>query len=141
MTAMRRLVRYLEISDGNMEQGSMRCDVNVSVRPQGETRFGTRCESENLNSMKFARQAIDYETRRQVNLIEEAGGQVEQNTLHFDPATGVTSPLRSKEDAHDYRYFPIPTCLPLCWTRPTSEVPRCRRCHRSCWSNLQNNTA
>jgi aspartyl-tRNA(Asn)/glutamyl-tRNA(Gln) amidotransferase subunit B len=112
MTAMRRLVRYLEISDGNMEQGSMRCDVNVSVRPHGETRFGTRCEVKNLNSMKFARQAIDYETRRQVNLIE-AGGQVEQNTLHFDPATGVTSPLRSKEDAHDYRYFPDPDLLPI----------------------------
>ncbi|HRK83927.1 MAG TPA: Asp-tRNA(Asn)/Glu-tRNA(Gln) amidotransferase subunit GatB [Saprospiraceae bacterium] len=112
MTAMRRLVRYLEISDGNMEQGSMRCDVNVSVRPQGETRFGTRCEVKNLNSMKFARQAIDYETQRQVNLIE-SGGQVEQNTLHFDPATGITSPLRSKEDAHDYRYFPDPDLPPV----------------------------
>lgn len=112
MSAMRRLVRYLDISDGNMEQGSMRCDVNVSVRRKGETAFGTRCEIKNLNSMRFARRAIVYEVRRQIDLIE-AGGKVTQQTLNFDPDTGVTAPLRSKEDAHDYRYFPDPDLPPV----------------------------
>ena len=112
MSAMRRLVRYIEISDGNMEQGSMRCDVNVSVRRRGETTFGTRCEIKNLNSMRFARRAIDYEVKRQVALIE-SGGKVVQQTLNFDPDTGVTAPLRSKEDAHDYRYFPEPDLPPV----------------------------
>jgi aspartyl-tRNA(Asn)/glutamyl-tRNA(Gln) amidotransferase subunit B len=112
MSAMRRLVRYLDISDGNMEQGSMRCDVNVSVRRKGETAFGTRCEIKNLNSMRFARRAIAYEVRRQIDLIE-AGGTVTQQTLNFDPDTGITAPLRSKEDAHDYRYFPEPDLPPV----------------------------
>lgn len=112
MNAMRRLVRYLEISDGNMEQGSMRCDVNVSVRPKGATQLGNRCEIKNLNSMRFARRAIAYETSRQIELVE-SGAQVEQQTLHFDPETGTTSPLRSKEDAHDYRYFPEPDIPPV----------------------------
>ncbi len=123
MSAMRRLVRYLEISDGNMEQGSMRCDVNVSVRPRGASAYGTRCEIKNLNSMRFARRAIEYEVRRQIDLIE-AGGAVEQNTLHFDPETGVTAPLRSKEEAHDYRYFPEPDLPPVVLDTPYIESIR-----------------
>lgn len=112
MSAMRRLVRYLEISDGNMEQGSMRCDVNVSVRPEGSAKLGNRCEIKNLNSMRFARRAIAFETHRQITLLE-SGVPIAQQTLHFDPDTGATSPLRSKEEAHDYRYFPEPDIPPV----------------------------
>lgn len=112
MSAMRQLVRYLDISDGNMEQGSMRCDCNVSVRPKGANYLGERCEIKNLNSMRYARRAIAYEVKRQIDLLE-AGGKVEQQTLNFDPATGVTAPLRDKEDAHDYRYFPEPDLPPI----------------------------
>ena len=112
MSAMRQLVKYLEISDGNMEQGSMRCDCNVSVRKKGATKLGERCEIKNLNSMRYARRAINYEVKRQIDLIE-SGGRVKQQTLNFDPTTGVTSPLREKEDAHDYRYFPEPDLPPV----------------------------
>ena len=112
MRSMRQLVRYLEISDGNMEQGSMRCDCNISVRLKGESGLNERCEIKNVNSMRFARQAINYEFKRQVELIE-SGGKVYQQTLNFDPSTGRTSPLREKEEAHDYRYFPEPDLLPL----------------------------
>ncbi len=112
MTSMRQLVRYLEISDGNMEQGSMRCDCNISIRLKGESILNDRCEVKNVNSMRFARQAIEYEFKRQVELVE-SGGKVKQQTLNFDPVTGTTSPLREKEDAHDYRYFPDPDLLPV----------------------------
>jgi len=112
MTRMRQLVRYLEVSDGNMQEGSMRCDCNVSVRLKEATTYGERCEIKNLNSMRYARQAIKYEVKRQIDLLE-SGGKVEQQTLNFDPATGVTTPLRSKEDAHDYRYFPEPDLPPV----------------------------
>lgn len=112
MNTMRRLVRYLDISDGNMEQGSMRCDCNVSVRKKGVETLGERCEIKNMNSMKFAKKAISYEFHRQVDLLE-AGEKVEQQTLNFDPDSGTTSPLRDKEDAHDYRYFPEPDLLPF----------------------------
>ncbi len=112
MTAMRQLARYLEISDGNMQEGSMRCDVNVSVRKKGEKEFGERCEIKNVNSMKFARQAIKYETVRQIDLIE-SGGTVTRETLNFNTATGITTPMRDKEDAHDYRYFPDPDLPPV----------------------------
>jgi aspartyl-tRNA(Asn)/glutamyl-tRNA(Gln) amidotransferase subunit B len=112
MTAMRHLVRWLDISDGNMEEGSMRCDVNISVRKRGQTTYGTRCEVKNVNSMKFARRAVAYEVRRQIDLLEK-GGQVSQQTLNFDPQTGITTPLRSKENAHDYRYFPDPDLAPV----------------------------
>lgn len=112
MMAMRQLARYLEISDGNMQEGSMRCDVNVSVRRKGETEFGERCEVKNVNSMKFAKQAINYESQRQIDLIEN-GGAVKRSTLNFNPTTGVTSPMRDKEDAHDYRYFPDPDLPPV----------------------------
>ncbi len=112
MTAMRQLVRWVGVSDGNMEEGSMRCDVNISVRKKDTPQFGTRCEVKNVNSMRFARRAIEFESKRQIELIEN-GGVVEQNTLNFDPATGMTAPLRSKENAHDYRYFPDPDLPPV----------------------------
>ncbi len=112
MTAMRQLVRYLDISDGNMEEGSMRCDCNISVRKQGDTQLNNRCEIKNLNSMRFARRAIEYEVQRQIGIME-MGGVVVQQTLNFDPETGITTPLRSKEDAHDYRYFPEPDLPPV----------------------------
>ncbi len=115
MSGMQQLVRYLGVSDGNMEEGSMRCDCNVSVRRKGDPQLGERCEIKNLNSMRYARRAIAYEVKRQIDLIE-AGGKVAQETLHFDPETGITSPLRSKEDAHDYRYFPDPDLPPVLLT-------------------------
>lgn len=112
MSKMRQLVRYLDISDGNMEQGSLRCDCNVSVRLKGDSKLGERCEVKNLNSMRYARRAIEFEVKRQIDLIE-SGGRVIQQTLNFDPVTGITSPLREKEDAHDYRYFPEPDLPPV----------------------------
>jgi aspartyl-tRNA(Asn)/glutamyl-tRNA(Gln) amidotransferase subunit B len=112
MTAMRQLVQYLDISDGNMQEGNMRCDVNVSIRPAGSTTLGNRCEIKNLNSMRYARKAIEYEVHRQRSIVE-GGDTVQQETLNFDPETGVTFPLRSKEEAHDYRYFPDPDLPPV----------------------------
>jgi aspartyl-tRNA(Asn)/glutamyl-tRNA(Gln) amidotransferase subunit B len=112
MSAMRQLVRYLEISDGNMQEGSLRCDCNVSVRLKGAEKYGERCEVKNMNSMRNARNAIKFETNRQIDLIE-SGGQVQQQTLNFDPVTGRTSPLRTKENAHDYRYFADPDLPPM----------------------------
>ena len=112
MSAMRRLVRWLGISDGNMEEGSLRCDVNISVRPTGQAAFGTRAEIKNMNSMRFARQAIAYEVERQIGILE-SGGSVQQQTRQFDPQSGTTSALRDKEDAHDYRYFPDPDLPPV----------------------------
>ena len=112
MSAVRRLVRWLGISDGNMEEGSLRCDVNISVRPTGEAAYGTRAEIKNMNSMRFARRAIAYEVDRQIGILE-SGGTVQQQTRHFDPQSGTTSALRDKEDAHDYRYFPDPDLPPV----------------------------
>ena len=108
---LRAILRYVGSCDGNMEEGSMRADVNVSVRRPG-AEFGIRTETKNVNSVRFAMAVIEHEARRQVELIEE-GGQVVQETRLFDPDKGVTRPLRSKEDAHDYRYFPDPDLLPL----------------------------
>lgn len=111
LTKLRSIVRYLGTCDGNMDEGSMRCDVNVSVRrPGGE--LGTRCEIKNVNSIRFVKQAIEYEARRQVEVIE-GGGKIVQETRLFDPGRGETRSLRTKEDAHDYRYFPDPDLLPL----------------------------
>lgn len=108
---LRTILRYLGTCDGNMEQGSMRADVNVSVRkPGGE--FGTRCEIKNVNSIRFAGQAIEYEARRQIDILED-GGKIDQETRLYDPKTGETRSMRSKEEAHDYRYFPDPDLLPL----------------------------
>ncbi len=111
VTKLRSILRYLGTCDGNMEQGSMRADVNVSVRRPGEE-LGTRCEIKNMNSIRFIRAAIEYEARRQVDVIEE-GGTITQETLLYDTANGVTRSMRSKEEAHDYRYFPDPDLLPL----------------------------
>lgn len=111
VTKVRAIVRYLDTCDGNMDEGSMRCDVNVSVRRPGEP-FGTRCEIKNVNSVRFVQQAIEYEARRQVEVIE-AGGTITQETRLFDTKNGTTRSMRSKEDAHDYRYFPDPDLLPL----------------------------
>jgi aspartyl-tRNA(Asn)/glutamyl-tRNA(Gln) amidotransferase subunit B len=108
---LRSILRYLGTCDGNMEEGSLRCDCNVSVRRPGEP-LGTRCEIKNVNSIRYVMQAIEYEARRQIELIEE-GGRVEQQTRLFDAARGITRPMRSKEEAHDYRYFPDPDLLPL----------------------------
>jgi aspartyl-tRNA(Asn)/glutamyl-tRNA(Gln) amidotransferase subunit B len=108
---LRSILRYLATCDGNMEEGSLRCDCNVSVRRPGEP-LGTRCEIKNLNSIRYVMQAIDYEARRQIEIIEE-GGRVEQQTRLFDAGRGSTRPMRSKEEAHDYRYFPDPDLLPL----------------------------
>jgi len=108
---LRSILRYLGTCDGNMEQGSLRADVNVSVRRPGEP-FGTRCEIKNVNSIRFIGQAVDYEARRQIEVLED-GGKIEQETRLFDPGKGVTRSMRSKEEAHDYRYFPDPDLLPL----------------------------
>ena len=110
--ALHALVRWIDICDGNMQEGSFRCDANVSVRPRGQAEFGTRREIKNLNSFRFLQQAIDYEIQWQIDLIED-GGKVQQATVLFDPDTGETRAMRSKEDAHDYRYFPDPDLLPL----------------------------
>ena len=110
--ALHALVRWIGICDGNMQEGSFRCDANVSVRRVGEEKLGTRCEIKNLNSFRFLEKAIDFEARRQVELIED-GGKVVQETRLWDPARGETRAMRSKEDAHDYRYFPDPDLPPL----------------------------
>lgn len=109
---VRSILRYLETCDGNMEEGSMRCDVNVSVRPVGETELRTRCEMKNVNSVRFAMQAIEFEAKRHVD-IYESGGEVDQETRLYDANKGETRQMRSKEFAHDYRYFPDPDLLPL----------------------------
>ena len=111
LTKLRAILRYLGTCDGDMEKGNLRADVNVSVRRPGAA-LGTRCEIKNVNSIRFIGQAIDYEAWRQVGLIED-GGEVEQETRLFDPAAGETRPMRTKEEAHDYRYFPDPDLLPL----------------------------
>ncbi len=110
-TKLRSIVRALGTCDGNMDEGSMRADVNVSVRKPGDP-LGTRCEIKNINSVRFMAQAIEYEARRQIEILE-AGGKIDQETRGFDPDAGETWPMRSKEDAHDYRYFPDPDLLPL----------------------------
>jgi aspartyl-tRNA(Asn)/glutamyl-tRNA(Gln) amidotransferase subunit B len=112
MKKIHALVRYLGISDGNMQEGSFRCDANVSVRPRGQAEFGTRSELKNINSFRFVEQAINYEIERQITVIE-GGGKVVQETRLFDPQKQETRPMRSKEEANDYRYFPDPDLLPV----------------------------
>jgi aspartyl-tRNA(Asn)/glutamyl-tRNA(Gln) amidotransferase subunit B len=112
LSKLRSILRYLGTSDGDMEKGNLRADVNVSVRRVGEERLATRCEIKNVNSIRFIGQAIEAEARRQIEVIEE-GGVIEQETRLFDAAKGVTRSMRSKEEAHDYRYFPDPDLLPL----------------------------
>ncbi len=112
MKKIHTLVRYLEICDGNMQEGSFRCDANVSVRPVGQEKFGTRCEIKNLNSFRYIEKAIHYEVARQIEVIE-GGGKIRQETRLYDPDKDETRPLRSKEEANDYRYFPDPDLLPV----------------------------
>jgi aspartyl-tRNA(Asn)/glutamyl-tRNA(Gln) amidotransferase subunit B len=109
---LHQIVVYLGICDGNMEEGSFRCDANVSVMPVGSDKFGTRTETKNVNSFRFVGQAIEYEIERQIEVIED-GGKIIQETRLFDPDTGTTRSMRGKEDAHDYRYFPDPDLVPL----------------------------
>ena len=127
MRKVHSLVRYLGISDGNMQEGSFRCDANVSVRPEGSSTLGTRTELKNLNSFRFVEKAIEIEAERQIDLIE-SGGKVVQETRLFDPDRNETRPMRSKEEANDYRYFPDPDLLPVevddaLIERATAELP------------------
>jgi aspartyl-tRNA(Asn)/glutamyl-tRNA(Gln) amidotransferase subunit B len=124
---LRSILRYIEICDGNMEEGSFRCDANISLRPKGSESFGTRTELKNLNSFKHVEKAIQYEIRRQQAVLEE-GGEVIQETRLWDPDSGKTHSMRDKEEAHDYRYFPDPDLLPLvideAWIRKVkAELP------------------
>jgi len=112
MRKIHSLVRYLGICDGNMQEGSFRCDANVSVRPEGQEEFGTRTELKNLNSFRFIEQAIDYEVERQIGVLED-GGEIVQETRLYDPGKNETRSMRGKEEAHDYRYFPDPDLLPM----------------------------
>ncbi len=112
MKKIHSLVRYLEISDGNMQEGSFRCDANISIRPEGETRLGTRAEIKNINSFRFVEQAINYEISRQINLVE-SGNEVVQETRLFDSGKNETRSMRGKEEANDYRYFPDPDLPPV----------------------------
>jgi aspartyl-tRNA(Asn)/glutamyl-tRNA(Gln) amidotransferase subunit B len=120
---LRALVRHLGVSDGNMEEGSFRCDANVSLRPVGQTTLGTRCEIKNLNSFRNVERAIGYEIARQGEFLA-SGGKVVQQTVQFDANSGRTSPMRSKEESHDYRYFPDPDLKPL--QIPSEQVERLR---------------
>ena len=112
LTHLRRTLLYLGVCDGNMEEGSLRCDANVSVRPKGSSKLGTKVEIKNLNSFRFLQRALDYEIERQARVLQE-GGTIHQETRLWDEARGSTSPMRSKEEAHDYRYFPEPDLPPL----------------------------
>jgi aspartyl-tRNA(Asn)/glutamyl-tRNA(Gln) amidotransferase subunit B len=136
LKSLRAILVYLGICDGNLEEGSFRCDANVSIRPFGQEEFGTRAELKNMNSFRNIQRAIEYEVQRQIDLVED-GEQVVQETRLFDAAKGVTRPMRGKEEAHDYRYFPDPDLLPLVieeawleqWRGELPELPeaRCRR--------------
>jgi aspartyl-tRNA(Asn)/glutamyl-tRNA(Gln) amidotransferase subunit B len=109
---LRTILRYIGVCDGNMEQGSLRCDANVSVRPRGEEKLGVKVEIKNMNSFRFVEKGLEYEIRRQIKALEE-GEKIVQETRLWDSATGVTQPMRSKEEAHDYRYFPEPDLVPM----------------------------
>jgi aspartyl-tRNA(Asn)/glutamyl-tRNA(Gln) amidotransferase subunit B len=136
LKSLRAILVYLGICDGNLEEGSFRCDANVSIRPRGQEEFGTRAELKNMNSFRNIQRAIEYEVERQIDLVED-GEQVVQETRLFDTAKGVTRSMRGKEEAHDYRYFPDPDLLPLIieeeqmvkWRGELPELPeaRCRR--------------
>jgi aspartyl-tRNA(Asn)/glutamyl-tRNA(Gln) amidotransferase subunit B len=112
MKKLRTILRYLGVCDGNMEQGSLRCDANVSVRPTGQKEYGTRTEVKNINSFRFVEKALDYEIRRQIKVLED-GGKIIQETRLWDSTRGMTESMRGKEEAHDYRYFPEPDLVPI----------------------------
>jgi len=134
LTLLKEIILYTGVSDCNMEEGSLRCDANISVRPKGQERFGTKTEIKNVNSFRFIREALEYEIERQIEAIE-GGGRIEQETRLYNPAEGKTFGMRSKEQAHDYRYFPEPDLLPLVvdanWQaeirRMLPELPETRR--------------
>ena len=115
IAALQKLLRYIDVSDADMEKGSMRCDCNVSVKPAGAIELGERCEIKNLNSKRYAREAVKYEAKRQIKMVE-AGQTFNKQTLHYDPVTNVTSVLREKEGVADYRYFPDPDLPPIVMT-------------------------
>jgi aspartyl-tRNA(Asn)/glutamyl-tRNA(Gln) amidotransferase subunit B len=123
LKTLHQIVVYLGVCDGNLEEGSFRCDANVSVRPWGQKEFGTRAELKNINSFRFVKQAIEYEVERQIEVVEE-GGRVIQETRLFDPNSGTTRSMRGKEEAHDYRYFPDPDLVPLVISRDWVEQVR-----------------
>ncbi|MBK9758627.1 MAG: Asp-tRNA(Asn)/Glu-tRNA(Gln) amidotransferase subunit GatB [Flavobacteriales bacterium] len=123
LVEVRRLVRYLDVCDGNMEEGSLRCDANISIRPKGSTAFGTRTEVKNLNSFKNVQRAIEFEAQRQSEVLE-AGGSIHMETRTFDAPKGITVGMRSKEMAHDYRYFPEPDIQPLTVSEAKKEAIR-----------------
>ena len=112
MTRLKAILEYIEVSDCNMEEGSLRCDANVSVRPVGSKNFGTKAEVKNMNSFRFLQKALEYEIKRQIDTLEE-GGKIVQETRLFNPDKGITLSMRSKEEAHDYRYFPDPDLTPI----------------------------
>lgn len=112
MRKLRTILRYLGVCDGNMEQGSLRCDANVSIRPIGSTELGVKVEMKNINSFRFVEKALEYEIKRQIGTLE-GGGKITQETRLWDPSTGTTQSMRSKEEAHDYRYFPDPDLVPI----------------------------
>lgn len=124
MKKLRTILRYLGVCDGNMEQGSLRCDANVSVRPSGSTELGVKVEMKNINSFRFVEKALEYEIKRQIGILEE-GGMIIQETRLWDPSTGTTQSMRTKEEAHDYRYFPEPDLVPVMvdegWVREIAE--------------------
>ena len=123
MKRLRSVLRYLEVSDGNLEQGSLRCDANVSVRPEGHVAFGVKTEIKNINSFRFVEKALEYEIRRQIQVLED-GGKIVQETRLWDASSGTTQSMRSKEEAHDYRYFPEPDLVPLAVEVPWIEQIR-----------------
>ena len=116
MEELRNIVRYVGVCDGNLEEGSMRCDANISIMPKGSNKFGTRAEIKNVNSFKALERALEYEIDRQIELVED-GEEVVQETRLWDDNAGVTRSMRGKEDAHDYRYFPEPDLMPLVISR------------------------
>ncbi len=118
---LRAILRYIEVSDADMEKGNFRCDANVSIRPVGAKEFGTRAEVKNVNSFKFVQKALEYEIKRQAQVLDD-GGKVIQETRLFDSTKGVTFSMRSKEEAHDYRYFPEPDLVPIVVSRETVEI-------------------
>src|SRR5205807_4311475 len=112
LTRLKEIILYTGVSDVNMDEGSLRCDANVSVRPRGQKEFGTKTEIKNVNSFRFIRDALEYEIDRQIEVIE-SGGRISQETRLYNAVEGKTYGMRSKEEAHDYRYFPEPDLLPL----------------------------
>jgi len=123
LRSLRDILIFVGVNDGNLEEGSFRCDANVSIRPRGQKEYGTRTELKNINSFRFVQRAIDVEVARQAAILD-AGGRIVQETRSFDPDTGKTAPLRSKEEAHDYRYFPDPDLPPLVLTKALVEEER-----------------